>query len=90
MRRNTVWAVQAMLMMALLGCITVEVFPGGETPVPTVAEFSSPTWTVVWSDLSTALPTHTALPTATTASSMGRFVSQVIFASGVSGGSHTF
>jgi hypothetical protein len=87
MRRNTLWAVQAMLMLGLLGCITIEVFPGKEAPIPTVAAVSSPTWTVVWSDSSTALPTHTALPAATTASMMAPSVTQVIFAAGVSGGS---
>jgi tricorn protease-like protein len=87
MRRNTVWLTLTILTMALLGCITIEVFPGEETPMSTLVAFPTATWTVVWSDVPTALPTHTTPPAATSESRIMPSVGQVLFASGVTGGS---
>jgi dipeptidyl aminopeptidase/acylaminoacyl peptidase len=72
----------AAVMMAVLGCITVEVLPGEETPLRTVVPFPSPTWTPVGSGVAT--PAQKPSPTSFNPSDPS--VSRVFFASEVSRG----
>jgi len=77
-----IWATLAAVMMAVLGCITVEVLPGEETPLGTVVPFPSPTWTPVRSGMATPIQ----MPSPTSVGPTDPSVSRVFFASEVSRG----
>ena len=77
-----IWAALAAVMMAVLGCITVEVLPGEETPLRTVAAFPSPTWTPVGSGVATPAQ----IPSPTSVALTDPSVSRAFFASEVSRG----
>ena len=82
MDRKWIWATLPAVMMAVLGCVTVEVLPGEETPLRTVVAFPSPTWTPVGSGVAT--PAQMPSPTSVTPTDPS--VSRVFFASEVSRG----
>ncbi len=66
MDRNRVLATLAVLTTLILGCITVEVQPAGETAVRTMAPPASPTWTAVVAREPTVTPIPSAVvPTPT-------------------------
>lgn len=77
-----IWATLAAVMMAVLGCITVEVLPGEETPLGAVVPFPSPTWTPVRSGMATPIQ----MPSPTSVGPTDPSVSRVFFASEVSRG----
>jgi len=73
------------LVLAVLGCISVEVVSPEETPLRTVAPFPQPTWTLLRAT-PTSTPTTVPTPAPTSGVAAEPSISRVFFAEGVTGG----
>ena len=85
-RRRSMVVTLLMLVLAMLGCISVEVVPPQETPLRTAAPFPQPTWTLTRT-APTSTPTAITTPSPTRGVATEPSISRVFFAEGVTGGS---
>jgi hypothetical protein len=85
-RRRRMAATLLVLVLAMLGCISVEVVSPEETPQRTVAPSPQATWTLLRAS-PTSTPTTITMPSPTSSVAPEPSVSRVFFAQGVTGGS---
>jgi hypothetical protein len=85
-QRRCIATTLLVLVLAMLGCISVEVVSPEETPLRTASPFAQATRTPLRAS-PTATPSPTTMPSPTSTAAAEPSVSRVFFAEGVSGGS---